>query len=102
MPRPPTTIFLDGRATDGAGLVSATVDLVLNLEVASHAFGVDVVRYGGAAKFDGAAQHINEGFAEAAEFLVGDACCLTTGGGCRHGREPHRHRCCRHREAGTG
>jgi hypothetical protein len=48
--------FLDGRFADEAGLAGAPVDLVLELEEAAHAVGVDVVGDGRAAELDGVGQ----------------------------------------------
>lgn len=63
----------DGRAADGARLAGAAVDPVLDLEVAAHAFGVDVIGHGTTAQLDGAAEDFDQSFAEAGELFAGDA-----------------------------
>jgi hypothetical protein len=77
-------IFLDWRPADQAGLAGALVDLVLELEEAADAVGVDVVGDGGAAELDGMAQDFDEGGAQSREFGTREA------GGMAAGRMPAR------------
>ena len=69
----------DGGGAEAAGLAFAGVDAVLELEEASYAFGVDVVRDGGAAELDGALEDLDERDAESLELGAGDAGGLAAG-----------------------
>src|SRR5258708_37626003 len=55
----------DRRFTDGAGLAFAAVNLVVLLEAAAAAFGVDIVRNRRAFQFDGGSQDSDHRFMQA-------------------------------------
>ena len=64
---------LDGGSADEAGLASALVDLVAELEEAADAIGVDIIRHGGAAEFDRLAQDFDKRSAQPGELDAGEA-----------------------------
>lgn len=70
---------LDGRAAGTAGLSGTRVDVVVELEETRYAVGVYVVGDGGAAQLDGVLEDLDEGGAEAGEFVAGEASGLAAG-----------------------
>ena len=68
---------LDGRRADETRLAATHVDLVLKLKEAADAVGIDVIGDRGAAELDGVAEDVHESFAEAEEFVAGEASGLT-------------------------
>src|SRR5258708_38825298 len=65
----------DRRFTDGAGLAFAAVNLVVLLEAAAAAFGVDIVRNRRAFQFDGGSQDSDHRFMQAGGALGAQAGC---------------------------
>ncbi len=65
--------FFEGGGAVVAELAGAAVDLVLELEEAADAVGVDVVGDGGAAELDGVGEDLLEGGVEADELGAGEA-----------------------------
>ena len=64
---------LDGCFAGEAGLAGALVDVVLELEKAARAFGIDIVGNGGTAEADCALEDFAHGEPEALEFDAGEA-----------------------------
>lgn len=64
---------LNGGVAEFAGLAGALVDAVLELEEAADAVGVNIVRDGGAAEFDGVAEDGLDGGVEQGQLGAGEA-----------------------------
>ena len=87
MVRPRDADLFERCGADHAGLAGAAVDLVLELEEAADAVGVDIVGNGGAAELDGVRQHRCSAHAEPREFVAGEPAAAL-----RRGRMPARKR----------